>query len=399
VFSVTNPEMEMTNDRKGPEKELILRAGLRKFCNFPLPAAFIYSHRLFNRFRIIKKDIAEMRKNIFALFMMLMLADAAKSQDPNFSQFFASPLTLNPASTGKFDGLFRVAGNYRNQWPTINNAYVTKTASIDFGVMRNRIPEVDQMGVGIMAFTDRAGDGVLVTNSFGLSLAYHKGLDENGYHQLGAGFQAGYTNKRLDITKVYFADELTPFGFIPGTTGEVFSNKQINVSYVDVNAGVMYNGSTNGYNNFYLGASMYHINRPKETFQGGEFLLNPRITIQAGGKIPVGSYHGLHLSGNFSFQSNAKNMMLGGAFAYNVNNSDEDPTTFFLGGWTRLTSNTNDAIIPYVGLEFKSIHIGYTYDISNLKTASNSLGGNEISLIYIKKPNDPNAKKLNCPRF
>ncbi len=342
-----------------------------------------------------------MRKNIFALFMMLMLADAAKSQDPNFSQFFASPLTLNPASTGKFDGLFRVAGNYRNQWPTINNAYVTKTASIDFGVMRNRIPEVDQMGVGIMGFTDRAGDGVLVTNSIGLSLAYHKGLDENGYHQLGAGFQAGYTNKRLDITKVYFADELTPFGFIPGTTGEVFSNKQINVSYVDVNAGVMYNGSTNGYNNFYLGASMYHINRPKETFQGGEFLLNPRITIQAGGKIPVGSYHGLHLSGNFSFQSNAKNMMLGGAFAYNVNNSDEDPTTFFLGGWTRLTSNTNDAIIPYVGLEFKSIHIGYTYDIniSNLKTASNSLGGNEISLIYIKKPNDPNAKKLNCPRF
>ena len=342
-----------------------------------------------------------MRKNIFALFMMLMLADAAKSQDPNFSQFFASPLTLNPAMTGKFDGLFRVAGNYRNQWPTINNAYVTKTASIDFGVMRNRIPEVDQMGVGIMGFTDRAGDGVLVTNSIGLSLAYHKGLDENGYHQLGAGFQAGYTNKRLDITKVYFADELTPFGFIPGTTGEVFSNKQINVSYVDVNAGIMYNGSTNGYNNFYLGASMYHINRPKETFQGGEFLLNPRITIQAGGKIPVGSYHGLHLSGNFSFQSNAKNMMLGGAFAYNVNNSDEDPTTFFLGGWTRLTSNTNDAVIPYVGLEFKSIHIGYTYDIniSNLKTASNSLGGNEISLIYIKKPNDPNAKKLNCPRF
>ncbi|MBL0152032.1 MAG: PorP/SprF family type IX secretion system membrane protein [Chitinophagaceae bacterium] len=342
-----------------------------------------------------------MRKNIFALFMMLMLADAAKSQDPNFSQFFASPLTLNPASTGKFDGLFRVAGNYRNQWPTINNAYVTKTASIDFGVMRNRIPEVDQMGVGIMGFTDRAGDGVLVTNSIGLSLAYHKGLDENGYHQLGAGFQAGYTNKRLDITKVYFADELTPFGFIPGTTGEVFSNKQINVSYVDVNAGIMYNGSTNGYNNFYLGASMYHINRPKETFQGGEFLLNPRITIQAGGKIPVGSYHGLHLSGNFSFQSNAKNMMLGGAFAYNVNNSDEDPTTFFLGGWTRLTSNTNDAVIPYVGLEFKSIHIGYTYDIniSNLKTASNSVGGNEISLIYIKKPSDPNAKKLNCPRF
>jgi type IX secretion system PorP/SprF family membrane protein len=342
-----------------------------------------------------------MKKNLFALIVVVAMAGGAKAQDPNFSQFFASPLTLNPAMTGKFDGVFRVAGNYRNQWPTINNAYVTKTVSMDFGVMNNRIPETDQAGVGIMGYTDRAGDGVLVTNSMALSLAYHKGLDENGFHQIGLGFQGGYVNKRLDLTKVYFQDELTPFGFVPGTTGEIFSNKQINVSYVDVNAGVIYNGSTNGYNNFYLGASMYHINRPKETFQGGEFLLNPRVTLQAGGKIPVGSYHALHLSSNFSFQANAKNLMIGGAFAYNVNNSDEDPTNFYIGGWTRLSSNTNDAIIPYVGLEFKSMHIGYTYDvnISNLKSASNSVGGNEISLIYIKKPTDPNAKKLNCPRF
>lgn len=49
---------------------------------------------------------------------------------------FASPLTLNPAMTGLFDGTFRVAGNYRNQWPTINNAFLTKTASVDFGVLK-----------------------------------------------------------------------------------------------------------------------------------------------------------------------------------------------------------------------------------------------------------------------
>lgn len=338
-----------------------------------------------------------MKKIISTLLLGFGLVTVAMSQDPNFSQFFASPLTLNPALTGKFDGSYRIAGNYRNQWPTINNAYVTKTASIDFGVLKNRIADIDQMGVGILAVTDRAGDGVLVTNYAGLSVSYHKGLDENGYHQIGAGFQGAYTNKRLDVTKVYFEDELTPFGFVPGTTGEVFSNKQINVSYMDVNAGILYNGTTNGYNNFYIGASMYHINRPKESFQGGQFLLNPRTTIQAGGKLPIGSYNALHFSGIHSMQARAHNTVIGGAFMYNVNQNEENPTNVYIGSWYRF----DDAVIPYIGLEFGGLHIGATYDAntSSLKPATNVRGGMEISLIYIKKPVDPNAKKLNCPRF
>lgn len=341
-----------------------------------------------------------MKKTLLLFLVAVTMMNAVKAQDPNFSQFFASPLTLNPALTGKFDGTIRVAGNYRNQWPTINNAFVTQTASVDFGILKNKIADVDQFGVGILGLSDRAGDGILVTNSIGLSFSYHKGLDENGYHQIGAGFQGTYTNKRLDISKVDFEDELTPLGFT-GVTGEIFTRQQVNVSYADINAGIFYNGSTNGYNNFYLGASMYHINRPKESFQGGDFLLSPRVTIQAGGKIPVGSYHNLNISSNYSFQANAKNLMLGAAFLYNVNNSDEDPTNVYIGAWTRISSQYNDAIIPYIGLEFKSLHLGYSYDInvSPLKTASNSVGGNEISLIYIKKPGDPSAKKLNCPRF
>jgi type IX secretion system PorP/SprF family membrane protein len=237
---------------------------------------------------------------------------------------------------------------------------------------------------------------VLTTNYAGLSLSFHKGLDEDGFHQIGAGFQGVYINKRLDINKIDFQDELTPFGFT-GITSEIFTNKQINVSYADVNAGVLYNGSTNGYNNFYIGASMYHINRPKESFQGGQYLLTPRTTIHAGGKIPIGSYHAIHLSALHSIQAKATNTVAGGTFMYNVNNNEENPTNVYLGAWYRI----NDAVIPYIGLEFASFHLGYTYDVntSALKTASNLRGGNEISLIYIKKPSDPSLKKLNCPRF
>ena len=338
-----------------------------------------------------------MKKIISILLVCGVLVNVAGAQDPNFSQFFASPLTLNPALTGKFDGVIRVAGNYRNQWPTINNAFVTKTVSVDFGILQNRLAEIDKLGVGFLAITDRAGDGVLVTNYTGLSVAYHKGLDENGLHQIGAGFQGTYANKRLDVTKVNFEDQLTPLGFT-GITSEVFSSKQISVSYFDLNAGLLYTGSSDGYNNFYIGASMYHINRPKETFKGGEYLLSARTTIQAGGKIPIGGFKNyLHLAANHSIQAKANNTVIGGAFSYNVNNDDDNPTNLYLGVWYRF----KDAAIPYIGLEFAGLHIGASYDanISSLRPASNTRGGAEISLIYIKKPNDPNARKLNCPKF
>jgi type IX secretion system PorP/SprF family membrane protein len=337
-----------------------------------------------------------MMKRLLPVFVVLLTAFSTNAQDPNFSQFFASPLTLNPAMTGKFDGLYRIAGNYRNQWPTFNNAFVTYTVSADIGIMKNRVPEIDQFGIGAMAFSDKSGNGILSNNYGAISLAYHKGLDEDGYHQIGAGFQATYVSKRLDISKVTFADQLTPLGFT-GVTSEVFSNSRVNLEYFDLNAGVMYNGSTNGYNNFYLGASMYHINRPKESFQGGNFLLPARVTIQGGFKLPVASYHSIHFSANHSMQANARNTVVGAAFGLNVNGDEASPVNLFLGSWYRF----NDAIIPYVGLEFGELHLGYTYDVntSELKPGSNMRGGNEISLIFIKKPSDPLAKRLNCPKF
>ena len=90
-----------------------------------------------------------MKKIFSTLTVCVAMVSVTNAQDPNFSQFFASPLTLNPAMTGLFDGTFRVAGNYRNQWPTINNAFLTKTASVDFGVLKNRLPDIDQMEVGM----------------------------------------------------------------------------------------------------------------------------------------------------------------------------------------------------------------------------------------------------------
>ena len=84
-----------------------------------------------------------MKKIASVIIVVLGFIFNADAQDPHFSQFFASPLTLNPALTGKFDGTLRAAGNYRNQWPAFNNVYTTSTLSVDFSILNKIIPEND----------------------------------------------------------------------------------------------------------------------------------------------------------------------------------------------------------------------------------------------------------------
>ena len=111
-------------------------------------------------------------KKIFLSLLLASIIFSVKAQDPAFSQFFASPLTLNPALTGKFNGDVRVAGNYRDQWP-IDNAFITSTASVDMPILKNRLPENNTLGIGIMGMTDRTADGILTSNYFSFSTAYH----------------------------------------------------------------------------------------------------------------------------------------------------------------------------------------------------------------------------------
>lgn len=326
---------------------------------------------------------------------MVGIGFSARSQDPHFSQFFASPLTLNPAFTGKFDGSIRAAGNYRNQWPSINKAFTTTSLSVDMPIMRNHIAPNDTWGVGIMGYSDQSANSAVKFNYLTASTAFHKGLDEEGYHQIGAAFQGTYSNMMVNVSNLKFEDQLTTSGFT-GVTSEVFNNTTLQNSYFDLNAGILYAGSTSDNNNFYAGISMYHINRPKQQFTGAFFLLNPRTTFHAGGYFPVGYNSKLHLSGLYSTQAQAMETVIGGAMEITVADATVDkPVSLYFGSWIRM----NDAVIPYVGLEFSDFRLGATYDatISSLKGASQGRGGMEISLIYIKK--SANSRGLPCPKF
>jgi len=335
-----------------------------------------------------------MKKATSVLSLLICVSFFVNAQDPHFSQFFSSPLTLNPAFTGKFDGTVRVAGNYRNQWPAFNNVYTTSTISVDFDILKDKLPDYDRWGVGIIALTDKAGGGVLTSNYIGLSTSYDKSLDEDGFKQIGIGFQGTYGQKMLDESKLYFEDQLTPYGFT-GVTQEIFNSKDININYLDVNAGLLFSASTDETNNFYVGASMYHINRPHQSFLGASWNIAPRTTVSAGGYFPVSDILTLHTSGIFQYQAGATETVIGGALAAPIDSKSDNPSNVYAGMWYRF----DDALIPYIGLEFSGMRIGTSYDVnvSSLKGASQSRGGMEISLIYVKKP--PGFKGIPCPKF
>ena len=336
-----------------------------------------------------------------ALVCALFLSSPSQAQDPGFSQFFASPLTLNPALTGKFNGNVRVAGNYRNQWPEINQAFITSTISVDAPILRNKLQENDTWGIGAMAMTDKTASGILTSNFFSLSTAYHKSLDEDGYHQIGVGFQGTYANKTLDGTRLTFEDGLQLDGTWLRSPTEAINSEFVSVHYFDMNLGVLYNASTNGSNNYYFGASAYHLNHPKESFLGVDTINVPtRLTLHGGGYFPIaGSPSTIYLSGLFNNQAGAREIVFGGAWAVSATSDETDPVNFYAGLWGRFT-NTTDAIIPYVGLDYNSFSLGVTYDVnvSALQTASQSRGGIEISLIYIKKASD-GRRGIPCPKF
>ncbi len=334
-----------------------------------------------------------MRKLTFLLLTSLILGECAIAQDPHFSQFFASPLTLNPAFTGKFDGDWRFCANHRDQWPSIPKAYVTSSASIDFGILKSKIPHGDVFGIGLSGVTDKSAEGALKLNYGSASLSYHKSLDGDGYNTIGAGFQATYTSITLDMTKLVFEDQLRQNGFT-GMTNEVLTNGN-SQNYVDMNAGLLFSGSTDGKNNYYLGTSIYHINKPSVSFIDKQWNLTSRVTIHGGGTFPMTENISLHASAIYQMQNSAHEFVLGSSLSALLNNNEEHPSNIYFGAWMRM----NDAIIPYMGLEFSNLRIGASYDVntSSLKAATLGRGGTEFSLIYIHQPAEHVG--IPCPRF
>jgi len=336
-----------------------------------------------------------MLNRIFFLVVLCACAFETKAQDPHFSQFFASPLTLNPANTGNFTGRFRAVANYRNQWPTFADAYSTSTVSIDGPILRRLIPTNDKLSLGLMMLSDKSGNGILKENFVALSVSYAKQLDKKGRHTIITGFQGIFSKMNFDETKADFEDELTASGFTLRSS-EYFLTKKLGKSSADMSAGFLYRGSTTDKNLFYVGTSVYHLLKPKVGFIDKNYFIQPRINLQAGSYFPIGYFTTLHSSIQFQHQSRYNEIILGSAISYFYSTHPTNYYEFYAGLWLR----NKDAIIPYVGIEWNNFRAGFSYDVNYSKTKplSRLYQSSEFSLLYIIR-GEEDVNGVQCAKF
>ena len=65
------------------------------------------------------------------LLLSLTVSTTLSAQDPSFSQFFSSPLNINPALTARINAKWRVVSNLRDQWIGPASPYASGTISYD----------------------------------------------------------------------------------------------------------------------------------------------------------------------------------------------------------------------------------------------------------------------------
>jgi len=322
-----------------------------------------------------------------------------QAQDIHFSQFYASPLTLNPALTGNLNGSYRVTAIYRNQYASIPAPYNTFAVSGDMSVLRGML-KGDHAGIGIVALNDVAGDGNLSNTSVFLSAAYHKGLDRFKTQNISIGIQGGFTQKSVDFDKLVFPNQIGEGG--PDLTvpnGEAVQDP--NFSYFDFNVGAMYTGRINEGISGYGGVAFHHFAQPKESFLGSDNRLGSRIVAHAGGEIFLNGNISLLPSGIYMSQTGASELNIGSAVGYNFIEGSQNGSraAVFLGVWYRIPHE----VIFVGGIDYKDLRFGISYDltVSDLNLANNGQGGFEVSVGYIGKLFDTKrrAPLMYCPRF
>ena len=207
-------------------------------------------------------------KYYLLVLMVVLGCPHASAQDHMYSQFFNSPVYLNPALNGQFDGDLRMNLIYRNQYSSLPGNLTYLSASIDYNV-----PQFGG-GIGLLVTRSSEGSAYLTKNNFAGIYSYSVGSED---YVLSFGLQAGVTNRSVDFSKLVFGDQIDPsLGYIPGSVTGADKPDFNNKFYFDAGAGINLT-----LKNFNIGGAAQHLNRPNESFTGTPYVLPVRATMHA----------------------------------------------------------------------------------------------------------------------
>jgi len=327
------------------------------------------------------------KRIIYFVGLSFIIVTDSFGQDPTFSQFYANPLYLSPSFAGATNE-YRLAVNYRDQWPAVPGVFNTYSISFD-----KAMPNFNS-GIGVLATYDVAGSGNLSTTNIGLLYSYDFNINKEWHIRPGVNFKFYYLG--LDIGKLVFNSQITGSGTSPSVTPPPFDN----VADIDfATSALIYNSRT------WAGFTLDHLLTPKTSFYGNDATLPVKFNFYGGTQIlkqtrlRQKSQEILSVAINFQKQGKFYQSDLGLYFY-------KDPIIF--GVWYRgiplVTSQAGDAIIGLIGIKTKQLHIGYSYDFTISSLIGSTGGAHEISLVYefnnlslgqLKK----RIRAIPCPEF
>lgn len=343
-------------------------------------------------------------KQIIVVAFLFISGTTLMAQDIHFSQFYMSPLNLNPAMTGVMNCNTRFVINYRNQWSQVlkSDAYNTASASYDQKVAVGRS---DYFGIGGTLWNDSAGALNYGTTQGRISFSYSKKM--GGYRKsakyLVFGADAGVTQRRIDLDNARWPSQHN------GNGGWEFKPVSVpiddtNFIHGDLSAGLLFFNVMDEASNYYVGLALHHLNQPGVSFlQDTDESLTSRLTLHAGGQFELNRDFSILPGFIYMSQGQHRELNAGASGRFNLG-SRSDGQSWQLGAWYRIGNQVNggihsDAVILSTRFDYGNYGIGFSYDItvSKLKQAGSFNGSFEFSLNYLIC--GPEKRSVYCPRF
>jgi type IX secretion system PorP/SprF family membrane protein len=326
----------------------------------------------------------------FIIYFLFHLANTTKAQDPQFSQFYANPLYLNPALAGATE-CARVNLNYRNQWPSLTKAFITYSATYDQNL------SAINSGFGLIFMNDRQGDGALNSILIGAIYAYNLQVSEGLFIRLGA--EASYYQQHLDWDKLIFADQINPNNGSISNISSQTPPENASVAVADFSVGTI----IRYYNQFFIGFTADHLTQPNLSFYNDtDNILPLKYTLHGGVNINASQGRlGNAYENDFVIQPQVLYMYQKDFQQLNAG-LYLNKRPIVLGAWFRHNFQNPDAVIILVGLSFKSIKFGYSYDVGLSKVGGEALGAHEISFAWdfcIYNDKKRKIKAIKTPLF
>lgn len=350
-------------------------------------------------------------RNLILLFVFLFLTQITNAQDRLFSQFYSAPLTLNPALTGAFDGKFRVAANYRDQWRGAwESPYKTFAGALDlkYGVGSRTSKFRDAAAVGVVFYNDQINDGDFATTQLSVSGAFHKSLSSKTSQYLSLGFQIGIAQKAVSYEQLTFEDQFNGTTGYTDPTGEPFPENSF--AHADFSVGLNYAWVIKARTSIFAGAAYHHFLSPSVSFfydpddenlSFPDNVLFPKLSAQLGLSLPLKD--GLDILPRAIFASQGPHTKVDAGTNFRFSLSEYQSLALHLGGYARMVGNEDNSfamseVVALVGIEYNRVLFGVSYDF-NLDDLSNTNLGQrtlEFSVAYLGEYQED---LILCPKF